>query len=217
MTTQDMKIIGMGAEAIVYAGERFGLPVIVKHRIRKDYREPALDKRLRTERTRREVSLMVRAKKCNVLCPVIVDVEPYKIIMTELKGRMLHTVKRMKKEFVVEAARILARLHEKNIVHGDFTPANLMIVRRKGRRMLAVIDFGLGFFSQRVEDKAMDVLTMKKALDSGWPKRIRQNDEKGYLSLGELFVREYAKQSGQGSEIEDRVKLIESRVRYAER
>ena len=122
-----------------------------------------------------------------------------------------------RKEFVVEAARILARLHEKNIVHGDFTPANLMIVRRKGRRMLAVIDFGLGFLSQRIEDKAMDVLTMKKALDSGWPKRIRQNDEKGYLSLGELFVKEYAKQSDQGREIEDRVKLIESRVRYAER
>ena len=57
---------------------------------------------------------------------------------------------------------MLAALHKADIIHGDYTPANL-ILESGGRRMF-VIDFGLGFISNDIEDKAVDVFTMMRAI-----------------------------------------------------
>ena len=83
--------------------------------------------------------------------------------MKFLEGEMLYHALRsrpIKPTEIASAARILAALHSVDVVHGDFTPANLMNTREG----MAVIDFGLGSISHDIEDKGTDVLTMKKAL-----------------------------------------------------
>ena len=177
------------------------MKALIKERIEKKYREKSLDERLRTERTRQEARLLMRAKEVGVLCPIIYDVSKYKLTIKKLEGKMLYYVKNISDKRIKEAAKILAKLHSANIIHGDFTPANL-IITKKG---LVVIDFGLGYFSKKTEDKAIDVVTMKKALG--------ENGKKG-----DLFVKEYAKHGDkQIKAIVKRVGMIEKRVRYAER
>ena len=209
-----MRKLDEGAEAVVYSSVWHGMPAVVKHRVEKPYRERQLDLSLRTERTKREISLIVKARQAGVLCPVVFDVEPFKIMMSRLEGRMFHNEKKPDRKLIKAAAALLAKLHSADIIHGDFTPANLMIVheekdeKTKNRKtQLAVIDFGLGYFSTRAEDKAIDVLTMKKALHSTWPD----------FGLSELFVNEYAKHGAEAEAVANRIKTIEKRVRYAQR
>ncbi|MFA5382776.1 MAG: KEOPS complex kinase/ATPase Bud32 [Candidatus Micrarchaeia archaeon] len=184
-----------GAEAIVYPINYFDLNALVKERIEKEYREKSLDEKLRTERTRQEAKLLSRAKETGILCPIIYNISKYKIILKKINGKMLYDYKISEKQ-IKESAEILIKLHSLDIIHGDYTPANL-IQTSKG---IAVIDFGLGFFSKKVEDKAMDLITMKKALGN---------------KKGALFVKEYSNIGDK--EIITRAEIIEKRVRYAER
>ncbi|MCC7552382.1 Kae1-associated serine/threonine protein kinase [Candidatus Micrarchaeota archaeon] len=185
-----------GAEAIVYPISYFDLDVLVKERIEKSYREKTLDIRLRTERTRQEAKLLTTAKESGILCPIIYDIYENKIILKRVEGKMLYDHKNISKSQIKHAAEILAKLHKLDIIHGDYTPANL-IQTKKG---LVVIDFGLGYFSKKIEDKAMDVVTMKKAL--GEIKGIFFLDE--YKSFGD-------------KDVLTRADIIENRVRYAKR
>jgi Kae1-associated kinase Bud32 len=77
--------------------------------------------------------------------------------MTYLEGRKLgENAKELR-----EAGKLLASLHNAGIIHGDFTPYNI-IVNKEG---LHVIDFGLGFFSSRIEDRADDLITMLRGIE----------------------------------------------------
>ena len=87
-------------------------------------------------------------------------------------------------------------MHSLNVVHGDFTPANLMLTRNG----MAVIDFGLGSISTDAEDKATDIVMMKKALGQ----------------KGNAFVSAYGKAGGHKSVVR-LVSEIEKRARYMER
>jgi TP53 regulating kinase-like protein len=57
---------------------------------------------------------------------------------------------------------MLAKLHSIDIVHSDYTTANIM----RTTRGTAVIDFGLSYISKRVEDKANDIVTLMQNLGS---------------------------------------------------
>ncbi len=97
-----------------------------------------------------------------------------------------------------EAGALLARLHEADIIHGDYTPANL--IESKDRKSIFVIDFGLGFVSNDIEDKAVDVFTMLRSLQGPQGKAA--------------FLEGYGMYRRSG-EVAGRVKEVESRVRYA--
>ncbi len=141
-----------GAEAVISRGSLIGRDVAVKERIRKTYRIAEIDAKLRRERTRAEARLLHRAKLAGVDCPVVLEVNDFSITMDYLHG----SHPEMKAVECVRAGQMLAALHFAGIIHGDFTPVNLM--KSKGR--LFVIDFGLALFSlgvlpplNRVEDK----------------------------------------------------------------
>jgi len=157
----------------------------------KRYREGALDAKLRSERTRSEAKLLHKAKLAGVLCPTVLEVGEFEITMSFVDG----TRPEMDSKESREAGRMLAKLHEADIIHGDYTPAN--IIRSGESGALYVIDFGLGFVSKDVEDKAVDVFTMLRA--------IAEKDAfiTGYHSYGKA------------DEVLKRVKDVEKRVRYA--
>jgi N6-L-threonylcarbamoyladenine synthase/protein kinase Bud32 len=185
-------MIEKGAEAVIIKTKIFGMPAIRKFRVEKKYREKELDFQLRYSRTRREARLLQKAKQAKIICPVVYFVDDFSIYMKFLKGKMLNQKKINKKE-ISEAAKILAKLHSLNIIHGDFTLANLMATKSG----LAVIDFGLGFISNDLEDKATDVLVMYKSAGK----------------FGDFFLKQYEKYGEKA--VLKTVKNIQLRIRYA--
>jgi Kae1-associated kinase Bud32 len=185
-----------GAEAVLSKTSFLGIPAVEKFRPSKKYRAAELDSRIRHERTKREARLLARARGAGVLCPVVYEVSEFAIRMKFLAGRMLYRKGRVTRKDIREAAKILVALHSHGIIHGDFTPANLM----ETPEGMAVIDFGLGCTSNDDEDKGTDVVTMKKALG-------RQ---------GNAFVAAYSESGGKPSVVR-MASEIERRARYMER
>lgn len=181
-----------GAEAVLERRRLLGRDVVVKTRMPKSYRISQLDIKLRAERTRSEARLLNRAKAAGAMCPTVLEVEEFAITMGLVEGER----PAMDAAQSREAGAALAKLHTGDIIHGDFTPANLIM----GPQGLVVIDFGLGFVSNDIEDKAVDVFTMLRAL--------REPKAKDALIEG---YGAYPKSAG----VLARVKEVEKRVRYA--
>jgi TP53 regulating kinase and related kinases len=177
-----------GAEAVLRRATVLGRAVVVKERIAKRYRVESLDRRLRRERTRGEARLLHRAKLAGVACPVVLEVGEFTITMGFIGGARPE----MGAADAREAGKTLAMLHAADIIHGDYTPANLI----RGET-LYVIDFGLGFVSSDIEDKAVDVFTMLRA-----------------ITQKEAFIQGY-RAYPKADAVLVRVKGVEKRVRYA--
>lgn len=179
-----------GAEAVVEKSRFIGRRVVVKTRIPKKYREKELDLVLRKKRTRAEAKLLHRAKLSGVLCPTVLSVSCFEIIMDFIEGKRPE----MTPAQCMKAGEILSLLHQNDLIHGDFTPANLI---KKGSRIW-VIDFGLSFVSSDVEDKAVDVFTMLRSI------KHRKSFLEGYSSYGE------------SARVLKRERQVQSRVRYVD-
>lgn len=179
-----------GAEAVVNRTCFLGRHTVVKDRISKKYRISGLDEKLRRSRTRAEARILHKAKIAGVKCPVVLKVDDFSITMTFIDGDRPEMSAGESKE----AGKLLAMLHDAGIIHGDYTPANLL----KGKELF-VIDFGLGYFSDYIEDKAIDVYTMLRALDV----KSRKEFLKGYKACKKY------------DSVSRRLKDIEKRVRYA--
>ncbi len=158
-----MKKIAQGAEAIVYQDK----DRIIKERFPKQYRVLELDKSLRQFRTRREAKVLQRLKEVNFPSPHLIDFsdKDMKIVMTKLEGEKVRDVLKQGKSFqliATEIGRVVGILHHLNIVHGDLTTSNMIVHGKK----VYLLDFGLSFFSEKEEDKAVDLFLLERALKS---------------------------------------------------
>lgn len=95
----------------------------------------------------------------------------------------------------------IAKLHDANIIHGDLTTSNMIF--RQGK--VYFIDFGLGFYSNRIEDKAVDLHLLREAFEAKHFKRWRQ-----YFKA----VIEGYRLSKIAKLVLERLKKVESRGRY---
>jgi len=207
-----MKIIKKGAEAILYIDHFEGMKVLVKERIKKSYRLESLDKKLRLERTRREANLIREARKVGVNTPQIyhVDEENCKIIMEFIDGKRLKDIldgwdeEKIEKTFL-EVGRCVGKMHLTDIIHGDLTTSNILIKDDK----IYFIDFGLGYFSKRIEDKGTDLNLFKEAIRATHPKLLNLCWQNIVIGYKETF-KDWGK-------VLKRVDEIERRARYIER
>ncbi|MDE1823931.1 MAG: Kae1-associated serine/threonine protein kinase [Candidatus Micrarchaeota archaeon] len=189
-----MRKIAEGAEADVFKAKLFGKTVIVKTRKRKKYRIRELDESIRKERTRIEARVLERAYSAGILVPKLLGVDSFSIYMGFVGGRLLKDTKPGSGMYE-KLGRILGRMHDVDIVHGDFTPANIMIDAGSAY----VIDFGLSEVSKSQEEKALDILLMKRAIGKGH-----------YAS----FVKGYESSNKESVGIMRRLASIELRGRY---
>ena len=180
-----------GAEAVISLSSLLGKKIVIKNRNPKIYRAKELDLNLRKTRTRAEARLLHKAKLAGVLCPTVLCVEDFSLWLSFINGNR----PKMNVTIAKKAGGILTKLHNADIIHGDFTVANLLL----NKSGLYVIDFGLGFFSNDIEDKAVDVLTMLKSSDSEKLKRAFLSGYRNYKKFDEVMKR---------------IKIVESRVRY---
>jgi len=197
------KTLYQGAEAIIYQKEN----TIIKDRTVKSYRLKQLDDKIRIQRTRRETKLLIRASEL-INCPKpIKPTEPTKtkIKMPFIDGKKLseHLDKlqsNQQKQTCEQIGKSIAKLHDNDIIHGDLTTSNIILSKQNNQVWL--IDFGLGFQSPRIEDKAVDLHLIKQALEAkhfeNW-KQHYKNILKGYKSS-----KNYKKTLGQLEKVEAR-------------
>ena len=155
----DLGTVVQGAEASV----SFTDELVVKRRHEREYRHPALDERLRRERTRSEARLTSEARRTGVPTPVVrdVDLQESTLSLQYVGDSELREV--VSRERVEAVARHLARLHEAGFVHGDPTTRNVRVTTTEPERVF-LIDFGLGYYSDDPEDYAMDLHVLSQSL-----------------------------------------------------
>jgi bifunctional N6-L-threonylcarbamoyladenine synthase / protein kinase Bud32 len=152
-TNEEHEVIG--AEAVVELGED-----VRKRRRPKTYRHPALDARLRRERTASEARLTSLARRAGVPTPAIRDIDLREgTLVFEHVGEADLSAD-LTPERVRELGRHLATLHDAGVVHGDPTPRNARVSDRR----LYCIDFGLGYHTDEIEDYAMDLHVFERSL-----------------------------------------------------
>jgi len=191
-----MKEIARGAEAVLY--EHKGM--IIKRRLRKNYRIKELDEELRKQRTRREASLLL---KTPIPHPRLIRTD-YKeeIVMERVIGEKVRDILDEKPELARQIGCLVAELHNHNIIHGDLTTSNMILNKEKN---VVFIDFGLSFHSHKIEDKAVDIHLFKQALDS--------KHHKVYDAALKEFLEGY-KKANNYEEIIKRLEMVELRGRY---
>jgi Kae1-associated kinase Bud32 len=191
--------ISEGAEADIYLVDLLGIKCIMKYRRKKNYMPAALDESLSLRRTRSEAKAMIAARRAGVAVPSILLVSKYSIFMEKIDGTVLYELdEKLPRSVLKDSGKILAKLHNSDIAHGDFTKANLMI---GDNGSLYAIDFGLSAQTDSVEEKALDLLLLKRSLGEGF----------------ETALDSYKRVALSGSAVLRKLEDIETRGRYQER
>lgn len=213
-----MRVIAKGAEALLYLEDWLGLTVLVKERTPKGYRDPVFDKMIRVRRTINEARLMMDAADLGVKTPVIYDVD---VVRTRIRMQYLnsltlnHVIKnngysKLVKELMNRMGALVGMLHNGGILHGDPTPANVIV--NNGDEYL--IDFGLGeklkptWDSKYLRKAALDLNVLLRSLESNYGEYSEQ--------LFNDFINGYSSVVGDGkaASVGRWIKRIRSLARY---
>lgn len=200
------KVIAQGAEAVLIHKDGH----LLKHRIPKSYRHKDLDFKIRKQRTRKEAKILEKAGKILPI-PKVLSVNEHnsEINMEFIEGKRLSDhLDEFDIKKALEICRMIgeniSRLHDQDIIHGDLTTSNMIYSEKEDR--LYFIDFGLGFHSRRMEDKAVDLHLLKQAFESRHFKLWKE-----YLSA---VHKGYSEKSKESEKIFSQLKKVESRGRY---
>src|SRR3989344_4394899 len=157
-----MDIIAQGAEAVLWLDKQ----KILKERVTKGYRFPELDRKIRAFRTRREAKVLQRLADIDFPAPKLQEFSDQRMSLTIdfIQGPKLKDVLKQSnaKTLAQGIGENVAKLHTNNIVHGDLTTSNMILNKEK----INFIDFGLSQFSDKIEDKAVDLFLLDRALAS---------------------------------------------------
>src|SRR5437867_7234198 len=157
-----------GAEADLSLATIGPWRVVIKRRVRKEYRNPTLDQQIRHDRTISEASRIHEAKTAGARVPSIVrvDVENHAIAMIHLDGKV---ARECLDDMGINESRKLLRsigeqiglLHTGGIVHGDLTTSNV-IVSPFGAPF--IVDFGMSRRSIEAEDRGVDLHLLQRSI-----------------------------------------------------
>ncbi|WP_232686628.1 bifunctional N(6)-L-threonylcarbamoyladenine synthase/serine/threonine protein kinase [Halobacterium zhouii] len=188
-----------GAEATV----TFDDGTVTKARIPKQYRHSDLDARLRRDRTVLEARLTSEARRHGVPTPLVRDVDlPEATIEFQRVGDS--DLRDAVDEAGVRAVgRHLATIHDAGFVHGDPTTRNVRVTQSDADDRVFLIDFGLGYYTDDVEDHAMDCHVFEQSLvgTADDPESLALAFEDAYRAAGDDAVL-------------DQLRTIEGRGRY---
>ncbi|GLG97226.1 TP53-regulating kinase [Gryllus bimaculatus] len=202
-------LLKQGAEAKIYKSEYLGCPCIVKERFVKKYRHPELDSHLTKERIKAECRAIVRCKAAGIRTPTLYGVDLAKrCIYMEyienaktLKECISNAVNNTEhadgnKDFIgpiLERIGVfIGRMHSSNIIHGDLTTSNILLVGDLGSEDLQIIfiDFGLSSADESAEDKGVDLYVLERAIISAHT--LKEN-------VFNVILKAYAKEYKKGS------------------
>ena len=198
-----MKLLAQGAESKLFLdGNK-----VIKDRFRKTYRIKEIDDRLRKSRTKREAKILDKLQKINFPVPELIkNNEKDTLEIQYINGTLLKNI--LNKQNCIKLSKEIgekvAILHNNNIIHHDLTTSNMILEKEKNE--IFFIDFGLSFFSTKIEDRAVDLHLLKEALESKHSKIW----EKCYKAA----LDSYAKKAKNGKQVIKRLEVVEKRGRY---
>jgi len=217
---KEQKLIQQGAEAKIILNDN----LIIKDRISKSYRIPELDKSIRKKRTKSETKLLTKASEIINSPKPLTPSNESQIIMPFIKGKKLseHLDKfslKEQKQIMKSLGENIAKLHKNEIIHGDLTTSNMIYLPSKknsvfikgddGREdKVFFIDFGLGYISRKIEDKAVDLHLLKQALEAkhfkNWKELFKEVSKSYEKTLGKT----------EAKKVFERITAVEKRGRY---
>lgn len=191
-TVEDVVLLQQGAEGKLYVTQYFGQRCLVKERFVKAYRHPDLDRMLAHTRMRAESKAIARCHAADILVPKIfhMDLDTRRIYMQYFEHsctvrNYIQNVLPPPAERCDKAAdnrldtlgarigRTLAKMHQQHIIHGDLTTSNMLLTPADPKEKVVgadtafdvvMIDFGLAHYHNGVEDKAVDLYVLERAL-----------------------------------------------------
>ncbi len=200
--------IAKGAEAMIFQGHFLNLAIIIKRRPPKSYRLPQIDQVLRLQRLRAEARVMTLAWRLGVRVPALlgIDIEERTLIIEEIQGvTLFELVGNLSNVELIpifkELGRQVGLLHKSDIVHGDLTVFNVLVVENSPW----LIDFGLAQITIEQEKHADDLLLFQNTLKAISP---------SYNDFLAGFQAEYLKTYEKGQNVFEQMKKIASRARY---
>lgn len=214
-------LIKQGSEAKLYNSIFFGKKVIVKERFSKKYRHEVLDEFLTKERIRSEARSLQRCRILGIRTPFVyfVDTIGSRIYMEQIENSKslkdyicsLEYDKRSEdieylRPIAKKVGKTVAAMHAGNIIHGDLTTSNMLLIEPLEQSEVILIDFGLSYIESSVEDKGVDLYVLERAYQSTHSESVH---------FFEVFIQEYSKHYPQSSEIIK--KLNEVRLRGRKR
>lgn len=198
------KLIAQGAEAKIFLNEKEGW--ITKDRISKSYRIKEIDSKIIKQRTKAETKLLSKVSEIVNAPKPFESKELNQIKMPFIDGKKLSEY--LDKFSLAEQKKIckqigesVAKIHQADIIHGDLTTSNMILKDKK----IFFIDFGLGYISQKVEDKAVDLHLLKQALEAK------------HFKHWEILFREFCKgyeKNPEHKKVFERLTAVERRGRY---
>ncbi len=198
-----MEKIAQGAEAIIYLKDG----KIIKERLKKKYRHVEIDKRIRKKTTRFESRLLekaaklVPAPKVHSCCDKAMIIEMEFIEGKKLRDAINDMSSEERKDVFKRVGKKVAKLHNSDIIHGDLTTSNMLV-----REKIYFIDFGLGFISTKIEDKAVDLHLLKQALKS--------KHHEHFEELFDAVMHGYKEEIEDFKKLHERFEKVELRGRY---
>lgn len=127
-------LLYQGAEAKILLNEKENL--ITKERVPKSYRIKELDEKIIKHRTKSEKKLLEKASKI-INAPNPLPLKEFNIIeMPYIKGKKLsehldNFPLEKQKEILKVVGQETSKLHDNDIIHGDLTTSNLILVEGK--------------------------------------------------------------------------------------
>ena len=194
------QLIAQGAEAKLFLEDK----TILKNRFKKSYRIKEIDEKLRSFRTRREAKILQKLQAINFSAPrLIKSDEKGNLTIEKINGKLVKDIleESYHKKLCYEIGRKISILHNNSIIHGDLTTSNMIL-----NKEIYFIDFGLGFFSEKAEDKAVDLHLLKEGFES-----------KHYKIWEDCFqsaIDAYKKEAKKSGETLKRLESVEKRGRY---
>jgi TP53 regulating kinase-like protein len=212
--TPNTQLIKKGAEASLFVTQWHGKQAILKVRLPKKYRPPALDQQIRRYRTIHEPQLMHEAKAAGVPTPLIymINVSESTIIMQYINGQQIKVLLNQldqprRKTICQQIGQSIARLHNHGLIHGDLTTSNMI---QTPNNKMYFIDFGLGEKNAELETQGVDLHLFKRALQSThfsfWEDCLA-NVLHGYTAIRGTELSE---------KVYEKIRQIERRGRYVE-
>jgi Kae1-associated kinase Bud32 len=195
-----MERLGDGAEAVIYKDD----DRVIKERVRKSYRIPEIDERLRKLRTRKEGKLLEKLSRMGIAPkPLKIDDVKMQIQMEFLPGKKVRDILNRANCVAIcrEIGKKVAELHNAGIIHSDLTTSNMIYHCDK----IYIIDFGLGYESAKIEDKAVDIHLFRQALES-------KHHQVFKTAFGE-FLKSYKAHAPDAAQVMVRFEAVERRGR----
>lgn len=151
----------------------------MKQRFPKKYRHPDLDAHITRERMKAEARALTRCRTFGIKTPVVYDVDftTNELVLEKIadsstvRNYIYDAVNRkvsmdspILMSLAEKIANVIAKLHANNIIHGDLTTSNMLLVSPYDTSDIILIDFGLSSVDERTEDKAVDLYVLERAI-----------------------------------------------------